>query len=120
MKGQVLLLSVQQRRKEKSNGTLQSFQPFTVCMKKVLNTDLTDRADLPILVRKVISCNIKNRHNLMIHNIQRAADKSLPGWGGGWCVEGMCGREVLLLKGLDQVGAVLWVNTPERTFSIGL
>lgn len=117
MKGQVLLLSVQQRRKEKSNGTLQSFQPF---MKKVLNTDLTDRADLPILVRKVISCNIKNRHNLMIHNIQRAADKSLPGWGGGWCVEGMCGREVLLLKGLDQVGAVLWVNTPERTFSIGL
>ena len=32
----------------------------------------------------------------------------------------MCGREVLLLKGLDQVGAVLGVNTPERTFSIGL
>lgn len=32
----------------------------------------------------------------------------------------MCGGEVLLLKGLDQVGAVLGVNTPERTFSIGL
>lgn len=32
----------------------------------------------------------------------------------------MCGREVLLLKGLDQVGAVLRINTPQRTFSIGL
>lgn len=32
----------------------------------------------------------------------------------------MCGGEVLLLQGLDQVWAVLGVNTPERTFSTGL
>lgn len=32
----------------------------------------------------------------------------------------MCGGEVLLLQGLDQVWAVLGVNAPERTFSTGL
>lgn len=32
----------------------------------------------------------------------------------------MCGGEVLLLQGLDQVWAILGVNTPERTFSTGL
>lgn len=48
------------------------------------------------------------------------AEQSSPGWGGGWCAEGMCGREVLLLQGLDQVGAVLRVNAPQRTFPTGL
>lgn len=56
----------------------------------------------------------------MMHNNRTVADQSLPGWGGGWRTEGMCGREVLLLKGLNQVGAVLGVHTPEGTFSIGL
>lgn len=32
----------------------------------------------------------------------------------------MCGGEVLLLQGLDQVRAVLGVDAPERTFSTGL
>lgn len=32
----------------------------------------------------------------------------------------MCGGEVLLLQGLDQVWAVLGVNAPEGTFSTGL
>lgn len=62
----------------------------------------------------------QSQHKHIIQNMPRVADDNLPGWGGGWCAEGMCGREVLLLKGLDQVGAVLRVNTPERTFSIGL
>lgn len=32
----------------------------------------------------------------------------------------MCGGEVLLLQGLDQVRAVLGVDAPERSFSTGL
>lgn len=47
-------------------------------------------------------------------------EETLPGWGGGWCAEGMCGREVLLLQGLDQVGPVLGVDAPQGTFPAGL
>lgn len=54
------------------------------------------------------------------HSIFRVSDFDLPRWRSGWCAEGMCGGEVLLLKGLDQVGAVLRVDTPKRTFPIGL
>lgn len=32
----------------------------------------------------------------------------------------MCGREVLLLQGLDQVGPVLGVDAPQGTFPAGL
>lgn len=44
----------------------------------------------------------------------------LPGWGSRGRAEGVGRGKVLFLQGLDQIGSVFRVDTPQRAFPINL